>query len=382
MATGKLWQRKGMVLNMSTSRTKVGVVGCGNISGIYLQTGTTFDVLEIVACADLIEERARAQAAKYDVPNVCSVEELLADPEIEIVMNLTNPEAHAEVGMKTVEAGKSVHNEKPLTASREEGRRLLEGASARGVRVGGAPDTFLGGGLQTCRKLIDDGWIGEPVGATAFMLCPGHESWHPNPDYYYQPGAGPMFDMGPYYLTALVNLMGPVSRVTGCARITFPERLITSQPLNGTKIQVNTPTHVAGILEFSSGAIGTILTSFDVQAHGMPNIEIYGSEGSMGVPDPNGFGGPVRIRRAGASEWSDVPLTHGYAENSRGIGVADMAYALRSDRPHRANGELAYHVLDIMHAFLDSAREGRHIKLTSTCGRPAPFPVGSREGSW
>jgi predicted dehydrogenase len=365
---------------VSRSRTRIGVVGCGNISGIYLQADDTFEILEIVACADLVMERAVEQAARYGVPKVCTTEELLSDPEIEIVVNLTNPDAHAEVSVRAVEAGKSVYNEKPLTLTREEARRLLDAAGAHGVRVGGAPDTFLGGGLQTCRKLIDDGWIGEPIGATAFMLCHGHESWHPNPAYYYQPGAGSMFDMGPYYLTALTTLMGPVRRVTGLARITFPERTITSQPLYGTKIKVNTPTHVASVLEFASGAIGTILTSFDVWAHELPYIEIYGTEGSLSVPDPNTFGGPVRVWRAGAAEWSDVLLSHGYTENSRGIGVADMAYALRSGRPHRASGELAYHVLDIMHASLESAREGRHIELTSTCSRPAPLPMGLSQG--
>jgi len=365
---------------MDNTRTKIGIVGCGNISGIYLQAGDTFEILEIVACADLILERAKEQAVKYGVPKACTTEELLADPEIEIVVNLTNPDAHAEIGMRAVEAGKSVYNEKPLTLAREEARRLLDAASARRVRVGGAPDTFLGGGLQTCRKLIDDGEIGDPIGATAFMLCHGHESWHPNPDYYYQPGAGPMFDMGPYYLTALATLMGPVRRVTGSARITFPERIITSQPLDGTKIEVNTPTHVASVLEFDNGAIGTIVTSFDVWAHELPCIEIYGTRGSLSVPDPNTFGGPVRIRRAGAAEWRDAPLTHGYTENSRGIGVADMAYALRSGRPHRASGELAYHVLDIMHASLESAREGRRIELTSTCVHPHPFPLGIPKG--
>ena len=365
---------------MSTPKIKIGVVGCGNISGIYLESNTTFEIFEIVACSDLIMDRAREQAAKYNVPKACSTEDLMADPEIEIVVNLTNPQAHAKVGLQAVEAGKSVHNEKPLTETRAEGKALLEAAGERGVRVGCAPDTFLGGGLQTCRKLVDDGWIGEPIGATAFMLCPGHESWHPNPDYYYQPGAGPMFDMGPYYLTALVMLMGPVRRVSGSARITFPERTITSQPLYGTKITVNTPTHIVGSLEFASGAIGTIITSFDVWAHELPRIEIYGSEGSLSVPDPNVFGGPVHVRRAGATEWSDVPLTHGYTKNSRGIGVADLAYALRSGRPHRANGEMAYHVLDIMHAILESAREGKHIELSSTCVRPEPLPLGLREG--
>ena len=366
---------------MSATTAKVGIVGCGNISGIYLQAGQTFDVLEIVACADLIVERAQQRATEYGIPRACTTDELLADPEIDIVVNLTTPDAHGNVGLRAVEAGKSVHNEKPLALTRAEGRMLLEDAGARGVRVGCAPDTFLGGGLQTCRKLIDDGQIGLPVGATAFMLCPGHESWHPSPAFYYQLGGGPMFDMGPYYLTALISMLGPVKRVSGSARITFPERTITSQPLNGTVVTVETPTHVAGILEFTSGAIGTILTSFDVQASALPPIEIYGSEATLAVPDPNTFGGPVQIRRSRTRDWEDVVLTHGYTENSRGIGVADMAYALRSGRAHRANGELAYHVLDVMQAFLDSSLEGRHIELESTCSRPAPLPVGLRHGT-
>lgn len=366
---------------MSPITAKAGVVGCGNISGIYLQAGQTFEILEIVACADLIVERAQERATEYGVPRACTTDELLADPEIDIVVNLTTPDAHGEVGLLAIEAGKSVHNEKPLALTRDEGRQLLEAASARGVRIGCAPDTFLGGGLQTCRKLIDDGAIGEPVGATAFMLCPGHESWHPSPAFYYQLGGGPMFDMGPYYLTALISMLGPVKRVTGSARITFPERTITSQPLYGTVVEVETPTHVAGILEFASGAVGTILTSFDVQASALPPIEIYGSEGTLAVPDPNIFGGPVRVRRSPAADWEEIPLTHGYTENSRGIGVADMAYALRSGRAHRANGELAYHVLDVMQAFLDSSLEGRHIELSSTCSRPTPLPVGLRHGT-
>jgi predicted dehydrogenase len=361
--------------------TKIGIVGCGNISGIYFEAGRVFDILDIVACADLLPERASAKAAEHHIPRACRVEELLADPEIEIVVNLTIPKAHAEVARAALQAGKSVHNEKPLAVSREDGMQLLKAAGERGLRVGCAPDTFLGGGLQTCRKLIDDGWIGEPVAATAFMLCHGHESWHPDPDFYYQPGGGPMFDMGPYYLTALVHLMGPVRRVTGSAQVTFPERLITSQPKYGTKIKVNVPTHVAGIMDFANGAVGTIVTSFDVWAAQVPRIEIYGTEGSLTVPDPNGFGGPVFVRRAGASDWSEVPLTHGYAKNSRGIGVADMAYALRSGRPQRANGDMAYHVLDIMHAFHDASREGRHVELSSTCTRPAPLPLGLREGT-
>ena len=227
--------------------------------------------------------------------------------------------------------------------------------------------------------LIDDGWIGAPVAATAFMLCHGHEGWHPDPEFYYEVGGGPMFDMGPYYLT--VALLGPVRRVTGSATISFPERVITSQPKSGKRVKVETPTHLAGVLDFKAGAVATIVTSFDVWAADVPRIEIYGTEGSLSVPDPNGFGGPVKVRRAGAAEWSDVPLTHGYAENSRGIGVADMANALRSGRPHRASGELAYHILDIMHAVHDASAEGRHIELKSTCERPAPLPLGLRPGT-
>lgn len=363
-----------------TEPTKIGIIGCGNISPIYFSAGSTFEILDIVACADMIPERAQDRAREFNVPHPVSPEDLLADPEIKIVVNLTIPIAHAEVAQKAVEAGKSVHNEKPLTVTREQGRKLLETAEQKGVRVGSAPDTFLGAGIQTCRKLIDDGWIGEPVGATAFMMCPGHEGWHPDPEFYYKPGGGPMFDMGPYYLTALVSLLGPVSRVSGSTRITRAERMIGSQPKRGEMIQVEVPTHVAGLMDFANGAVGTIITSFDVWGANLPWIEIYGTEGTLAVPDPNGFGGPVRVRRAGASDWTLMPYTHGYEDNSRGIGVADMAYALRSGRQHRANGDLAFHVLDIMHSFHDSSNEGRHIELSSTCERPAPLPMGLAHG--
>jgi predicted dehydrogenase len=354
--------------------TTIGVVGCGNISGIYLQNVQTYRDLRLKACADLDLARAQAKAAQYHVPVACSVSDLLADPEIDIVINLTTPGAHAEVALAAVQAGKSVYNEKPLTIRREDAQTLLREAEARGVRVGAAPDTFLGGGLQTCRALIEAGEIGQPVAATAFMLCHGHESWHPDPAFYYQVGGGPMFDMGPYYLTALVALMGPVRRVTGAARITFPERTITSQPKHGTTITVEVPTHVAGVLEFESGAIGTLVTSFDVWSARLPPIEIYGSAGSLSVPDPNTFGGVVALRRASERDWHEVALTHGYAQNSRGLGVADMAAAIRDGRPHRASGQLAYHVLDIMHAIHDAANGGRHVTLTSGCPQPAPLP--------
>jgi len=359
---------------------KVGVIGCGNISGIYLRAGRRFEMLDIVACADLDMDKAKAQAEKFGIPRACTPEDLLADPDIEIVMNLTTPDAHGPVGLAALEAGKNVHNEKPLAVTREDGRRMLDQAQERGLRVGGAPDTFMGGGHQTCRKLIDDGAIGEPVAAVAFMLCHGHESWHPNPEFFYKPGGGPMFDMGPYYLTALVNMMGPVRRVTGSARITFPERLITSEPKSGTVIEVETPTHIAGVMDFECGAVATIITSFDVWASELPRIQVYGTEGSLSVPDPNGFGGKVRLWRSRDEGWRQMPLTHGYTDNSRGIGVADMAYGLRSGRPHRPSGELAYHVLDVMHAFLDASESGEHVELESTCSQPAPLPQGLPDG--
>jgi predicted dehydrogenase len=359
---------------------KVGVIGCGNICDIYFENGKTFPILDIVACADLVPERAEAKAQKHGIAKACTPEELLSDPEIEIVLNLTVPKAHASVALAALEAGKSVYNEKPLAVTREDGRRMLRLAKEKGVRVGCAPDTFLGAGIQTCRKLIDDGWIGEPVAATAFVVGHGHESWHPDPEFYYQIGGGPLFDMGPYYLTALVNLIGPIRRVTGSARITFPERTITSKPKFGTRITVETPTHIAGVMDFHNGAVGTLIASFDVWAHNLPCIEIHGTEGSLAVPDPNRFSGPVRVRRAGAEEWSVVPFSHPYGGNSRGVGTADMAYGLRTGRPHRANGEMAYHVLDVMQAFLDASERNAHVPVESTCERPAALPLGLREG--
>ena len=362
------------------NKTKIGVIGCGRISGTYLRTSQIFRNIEVVACSDIIIERAKEKAAEFGVPKACTVEEILADPEIEIILNLATPNAHAEVALKSLKAGKSVYNEKPLAATRGEGQQITQLAKEKELRVGGAPDTFLGGGIQTCRKLLDDGWIGKPIATTAFMTCHGHESWHPDPEFYYKVGGGPMFDMGPYYLTALIYLIGQVRRVTGLTAITFPERTITSQPKCGTKIRVDVPTHVVGVMDFSDGAVGAIITSFDIWGAQLPRIEIYSTEGSLSVPDPNGFGGPVGILRAGSKEWKEVPLTHGYTGQSRRIGVADMAKAIETGRLHRANGEMAYHVLDTMHAFHDSANQGKHTQLESTCSRPAPLPIGLREG--
>lgn len=364
---------------MTQQKVRVGIIGCGIISSIYLEAPGKFDILEVVACADIDMNRARAQAQKYNVPKACLVDELLADPDIDVVLNLTIPRAHAEIAQAALRAGKSTYSEKPLAINRAEGKAILDLAREKGLRVGCAPDTFLGGGIQTCIKLINDGAIGTPIGATAFMMGHGPESWHADPEFYYHIGGGPMFDMGPYYLTALIAMLGPVRRVTGLTRITFPERLITSKPKYGTKITVETPTHIAGLLDFASGAIGTIVTSFDVWAHQMPAIEIYGTEGSLSVPDPNTFGGPVILRKAQDRDWSTVPLTHAWDTNSRGIGLADMAYAMRTGRLHRANGDMAYHVLDIMDGIHESSRDGQHITLASTCEKPKALNAGKHD---
>ena len=358
----------------------VALVGCGNICDIYFKNAKKLEAITIVACADMVPERAKAKAEQHNIPKACSLDDMLNDPEIDIVLNLTIPAAHADIALAALEAGKSVYNEKPLAVSREDGQKMLALAKTKGLSVGAAPDTFLGAGLQTCRKLIDDGWIGEPVAATAFVMGHGHESWHPDPDFFYQPGGGPLFDMGPYYLTALISLIGPMKRVSASTRVTFPKRTVTSEPKFGDIIQVNTPTHLAGTIDHHNGAITTLIASFDVWGHTLPPIQIHGTDGSMSVPDPNTFGGEVKVRRSDAKEFVAVPYTHGYNENSRGLGLADMAVAIQSGRPHRANGNMAYHVLDTMHAFLDSSEKGSHIKLESTCDRPAALPLGLRAG--
>lgn len=353
---------------------KIGIVGCGNISGIYFQNlCTVFRSVRVTSCADLNPARAQAKAVEYPGVQVTTLDAMLADPEIDIVVNLTTPQGHFPVAESVLQAGKSVYNEKPLTLTREEGQTLLALAGKKGVRIGSAPDTFLGAGIQTCLQLIREGAIGQPIGAQAFMLCHGHEGWHPDPEFYYQKGGGPLFDMGPYYLTALVALLGPVRRVTGSARISFPTRTIRSEKKLGQVIDVEVPTHVTGILDFVSGAVGTLVTSFDVWASQVPRIEIFGSEGTLSVPDPNGFGGPVLIRKASATQWQEISISRPYAENSRGIGAVEMARALSLKRPHRASGEMAYHVLDIMHAIHDASAQDRHVQIVSTCQQPAPL---------
>jgi len=349
---------------------RIGIVGVGNISGIYLKNLGQYRSTEIVAVADIDLERAKGVAEKIGSVNALTPEELLQSKDVDLVLNLTIPKAHGPVAIAAVRAGKHVYNEKPLAVELSDAETLLSEAKKNGVLVGGAPDTFLGGGIQTCRAIIDSGAIGDVVAANAFMLCRGHESWHPSPEFYYEPGGGPMFDMGPYYITALVNLIGSVRRVSGSTRISFPTRTITSQPKNGKVIEVQTPTHLSGTMDFTNGAIGHITTSFDVISSPMPNIVIYGSTGTLIVPDPNGFGGVPMLKRISDEDFQPVELTHGFADNARGVGVLDMAYAIQSGGQPRASGELAAHVLEVMHAFDRSSSSEKHIHIGSHPNRP------------
>lgn len=340
-----------------TKKTGLGIIGCGNISTIYIQNlRDRFPGLELRAVADIIPERATARAEEFHIPQACTVEQILADPAIELIVNLTIPPAHHGVCKAALDAGKHVYVEKPLSITLQEGEELVGLARQKGLLLGGAPDTFLGAGIQTCLKLIQDGWLGTVVGATAFMLCGGHESWHPDPGFYYQRGGGPLYDMGPYYLSALTALLGPVQSLSGLCSTTWKERVITSQPKHGNIMVVDVPTHVSGLLQFKNGAQASICTSFDVKGgHSHVPLEIYGTEGSLQVPDPNTFGGPIRYRRAGTAEWTEIPLLKDWEENSRGLGVADMADALKTGRQPRASGDLTLHVLEIMHGIHQSA---------------------------
>ncbi|TVR58408.1 MAG: gfo/Idh/MocA family oxidoreductase [Spirochaetaceae bacterium] len=354
----------------------IGIVGCGKISDIYLKNlSNMFSNTTVGAVSDLVPERAEAKAKEYGIKKAYSAKEMMADEQIEIVLNLTIPSVHAEVALAAIRAGKHVYNEKPLAVTRAEGESILAEAEKNGVRVGCAPDTFLGAGLQTARAAIDSGMIGRPVAATAFMLGHGPEKWHPDPEFFYKTGGGPMFDMGPYYLTALVSLIGPINAVAGIARKGLEQRTVGSGIKEGQVITVDIPTHIAGLIDFHGGAVGTIITSFDVWANNLPRIEIHGTLGSLSVPDPNTFGGSVKIKRENDTEWEELPYTHGHSENSRGIGVADLASSAEDGTPHRANGTVAYHVLDVMHAFHDASDQRRHVEISSKCERPAPLPT-------
>ncbi len=356
-------------------RVGVGIIGCGNISEAYLKAAADFPILDIRGLADLRPAAAEARAGQFGL-HARSIDDLLADPGIEIIINLTIPSAHVAVGLQAIAAGKHVHSEKPLGLRVSEARKLLDAAAQRSLRVGCAPDTFLGGGHQACRQLVDDGAIGKPVAGSAFFMCPGHERWHPAPAFYYAEGGGPMLDMGPYYITALVNLIGPVARVSGATAKARLERVITSEPLKGQTIPVAVSTHVAGTLDFACGAVVSIATSFDVARHRHVPIELYGTEASLIVPDPNRFGGAVELARPG-QEWEPQAVRHAYAEgNHRILGAADMAWAIRQNRPHRTSGDLALHVLEVMEAFQISSDEGRHVTISSRPERPAAMPAG------
>lgn len=358
----------------------IGIIGVGNISPAYLKNLRAFPGLEVRAVADIDLERASARAAEFEIPKACTPGQLLADDSIGLVLNLTVPLVHAEVNRLALEAGKHVYCEKPFAVDREDGKATLATAAKRGLKVGCAPDTVLGAGIQTARRAIDEGMIGRPVAAQAFMLCRGHESWHPAPEFYYQKGGGPMFDMGPYYLHALATLLGPAKRVAGSATASFAERLITSEPKKGTVIPVETPTHITGAVEYEAGAVATITMSFDVHGFPFPNIVIFGEEGTMSVPDPNTFGGDVMVRRAGAKDFEKVEVKHGYPENSRGLGVLDMVDAIQTGREPRAGGKLADHVLEVMHAFLSSSAEGKLIEIESRPPKPEAMPAGLSYG--
>ncbi len=357
----------------------IGVIGCGNISSAYLAAAKRFPILNVIALSDANPAAAEARAAEFGIP-ARPVDAILADPAIEIVLNLTIPKAHVAVGLTAIAAGKHVHSEKPFGVNVAEGRRLIEAAAAKGLRLGCAPDTFLGAAHQTARRCVDDGLIGRPIGGSAFFMCPGHERWHPNPGFYYLDGGGPMLDMGPYYVTDLVNLLGPVARVIGTAARTRLERVVSSKPLAGSRIPVEVATHVMGTLMFASGAAVSMTMSFDVARHKHVPIELYGETGSLIVPDPNYFGGKVEFATA-TDDWREIPTQGPYADgNHRILGLADMAHAIRTGRPHRASGELAFHVLEVMEAFQASSDDGKVVEISTRPERPATLPLSLRVG--
>jgi predicted dehydrogenase len=368
---------------MPTSRSvpTVGVIGAGNISTTYLEVGALFPDLRYGAVADLDSARARSQAEAFGL-RALTPAELLADPDIDLVLNLTIPDAHAQVSLAALQAGKSVYSEKPLATHFDDGSELLAAAREQGLALGCAPDTFLGAGLQACRHALDSGAVGSPVAASAIFASHGPEDWHPNPGFFYQPGAGPLFDMGPYYLTALVNLLGPVRRVAALTATGWRERPVERGPRAGDTITVTTPTHVAGTLLHASGVVSSLVISFDVWASESPYIEVYGTRGTLSLPDPNTFGGPARLRRARADGWEELPLTSPYREQARGLGLAEMIAAQRVGAVPRASGELALHVLEIMEGLLRSSEEERMIAIITQPDRPAALAPGALDASF
>ena len=350
---------------------KIGIIGCGTISDIYLKNlRALLRGLDIVAVADIDPTKAEAKAAAYSINRVETPDELMSDPEVDIVLNLTVPLAHAEVSARALRAGKHVYSEKPLAVDLGEGRALVSLAQSKGLHIGCAPDTFLGSGIQTCIALVDDGAIGDIVAASAFVANHGPESWHPNPAFFYKRGGGPLLDIGPYYFTTLVSLLGPARAVVAMSRASFPERTIGEGQDKGKQIKVEVPTHVVGAVEFESGAIADCTISFDVWHSERPRMELYGSKGSIIVPDPNFFCGPVMLRLAGDASWRTIACTSPLGENARGLGLAEMASAIAEKRHCRVSGLLALHVLEIMDGFRTSADRGERVTIEAGCARP------------
>ncbi|WOF22517.1 Gfo/Idh/MocA family oxidoreductase [Microbacterium betulae] len=354
----------------------IGIVGLGNISRQYLDALGDHPAVRIAAVSDLSDDRARAVADETGARAV-TVDELVRHPDVQTVLNLTIPAAHAEIALAAIRAGRAVYGEKPLALSVESGREIVDAAARAGVSVGSAPDTVLGTGVQTARRAVDDGLIGRPLAASATMVTAGHERWHPSPDFYYLPGGGPLLDMGPYYVSALVTLLGPVVAVSGAASRLRPERVIGSGPRAGETIRVEVDTHVSGILEHANGALSTIVTSFDGTATTASPLEVHGADGTLLVPDPNRFDGDVVLRGADGTERV-LPVSGGYEDGARGVGLLDFIRTTPGAEP-RAGGAMALHVLDIMTGVLRAAEEGRRVVLTTSTDRPEAVPFAGRE---
>lgn len=361
----------------------VGIIGCGSISATYLKLSPLFKGLEIRAVADINMDAANARAAEFNV-RAESVDALLAADDIDVIVNLTIPEAHFDLTWRILKAGKHAYSEKPLVLSLEQGKTLRDLAHAKGLRIGSAPDTFLGGTHQQARALIDENRIGRVIGGTCHIMSRGMEHWHPNPDFFFQPGAGPVLDLGPYYITNLIQLIGPVKAVCAMTAASFPTRTISNGPRNGEEVPVDTPTNIHAILEFESGAIITLGASWDVWKHSHPNMELYGSEGSMQVPDPNFFGGDIYLSEENG-DLEVVPAAehpfgtpnelHGeiHQANYRTAGLADMVQAISAGREHRCNIDLALHGVDVMTSILLAGEKKEWVQTTTTCSRPAPL---------
>lgn len=362
-------------------KTKVGIVGCGMISDIYFEANHKFRNIEIIACCDVIKEKALAKEEKYNV-KAMNYDELMNNKEVEIVLVLTPPLQHSQIELDALNHNKHVYTEKPFGVDAADANKVVELAKKKNLCLGSAPDTFMGGGYQTVRKLIDDNWIGKVLSGTAIVQGRGPEKWGQAP-FFYDYGAGPMLDLGPYYITALVSLLGPAKSVVAVCSKGSEYRTLAGevaeqykdkyQPYGQYPVTINT--HLTGIIEFVSGAIITVITSFDVYKHGHSPIELYGSEGSIMCPDPNTFGGPVKVFRNGMKDWENIPIPFPYTENSRGLGIADMALSMEEKRDYRANMNLANHVLEIMLSFDKSNAENKKIMLKSSCERPAPLSI-------